>query len=111
MKEFVKYYFDRPLRDDGYGKMWWTLNYTWLLGSLLFIGLFLYGEAKYHAPIFYFMAMIPALMLVYNIIDEYNAYICSKTGARNASAGKLMYIFYGASALILVTIILILLFL
>jgi|CXWL01.1.fsa_nt_gi hypothetical protein len=107
MKEFLKYYFKRPLRDDGNGKMWFTLNHTWMFGSILFIGLFLLGWQKYEAPIFLILSLIPFLLLVYNIIDEYNAFLFEKTGARKVSAARLAYIFYGACAFILFTVILI----
>lgn len=105
MKEFFKYYFDRPIRDDGHGKMWFTLNYTWLFGSLLFIGLFLRGALKYNAPIFYFLALIPFMMMIYNFIDEYQSFKLLKTGSRSITAQRLMYIFYGICALILFALI------
>jgi len=85
--------------------IYYPINWSWTLGSLLFIGLFLYGEHKYQAPIFYFMALIPFLMLVYNLIDEYNAYLYKKNGVRNIGAKRLMYIFYGASLVILLLLI------
>jgi hypothetical protein len=102
MKEFLKYYFKRPLRDDGNGKMWFTLNHLWLFGSLLFIGLCLHGVYKYQAPIFYMWAFIPFVMMIYNFVDEYH---CFK-GVGNSK--RTAYIAYGLVALDVFIMILIL---
>ena len=90
--------------------LYYPLNWSWTLGSILFIVLFLHGWKKYNAPIFNVLALIPLLMMIYNLFDEYNAFLYRKNGVLNVSATRLMYIFYGACALILFTVIAIVIF-
>lgn len=84
--------------------IYYPLNWSWTLGSLLFIGLLIKGAIKYEAPIFYYLTSIPSLMIAYNIIDEYNAFKFYATGERSVKAKILMYVFYGACALVLIGI-------
>lgn len=65
----------------------YSLNWLTTLATILFIGLFLYGEMKYQAPMFYMMSVIPFLILAYNTASELNAY---KKGLNE----KLLYILF-----------------
>lgn len=106
MKEFLQYYFKRPLRDDGHGKMWFTLNYLWTFGSLFFIGIFIKGAIKYESPLIWTATLFPIIMLAYNIADEYYAFQFQKTGTRKVTAKILMNIAkYSCTAVMLYLII------
>lgn len=113
MKEYLKHFIEGWEKDSKIEKpktflkyfIHYPINWIWTLGSILFIGLFLTGEHKYEAPIFYFLALIPFLMLAYNVITEYNAF------KNNGISGKLMaFIFYGACVLDLLILMAILFF-
>lgn len=98
MKEFLKYYFNRPLKEGG-GKMWFTLNHLWLFGSLLFIGLLIRSYVNNPAPIYLMIMIIPFLMIIYNFVDEYHTF--KKSGKSFLTA----CIFYGLCGLDLLIII------
>ena len=69
-------------------------NYTWTFGSILFIVLLVGGAIKYEAPVFWWWAMIPFILMVYNFVSEYFAF-------KGKGKGKLLaIIFYGACAMI-----------
>ena len=57
---------------------------------------------------FNLLAFIPFTLLVYTFVDEYQAYIWSKTGARKLSAKLLINIVSGLVTLDLIIVILLL---
>lgn len=81
--------------------IYYPINFTWTLGSILFIGIALYLKQKYEAPIFYFISLIPFLLLVYNLLDEYEAFQWYMTGSRSITAKRMMFTFYGLCGLIM----------
>ena len=69
-------------------------NYTWTFGSILFIILLIRGAIRYEAPVFWWWALIPFILMIYNFVSEYFAF-------KNKGQGKLLvFIFYGACILI-----------
>lgn len=93
MKNFLQYFIS------------YTNNWLWTLCSLLFIGLLINSAHKYQSVIFYLWASIPFILMVYNFIDEYNAYLFKRDGARKVSAKQLAHIAYGSCFLVLLTIV------
>ena len=87
IKEFIPYY------------MSYSINWMCLLVMPLFIGLFIYGGA----PILYVLSVLPAIILAYNIVSEYYAFMDWGHGK------QLINIFAGACALVLAVVIAILL--
>lgn len=53
---------------------YYPLNWTWTLGSILFIYLFIEGGVRYESPLLWTASLIPFIMLVYNFVDEYYAF-------------------------------------
>ncbi len=83
----------------------YTLNWGWIIGSLFFVVMFSYSAWNKQAPVYLFLLCIPVLMIIYNILDEYNAFQWYITKKRSVTAKRLMYIFYGACGLILLGVI------
>lgn len=83
----------------------YPLNWTWTLGSLLFMAIFIEGANKYKSPALWTMTLFPLTMLLYNFVDEYYAFKWYITGHRNISARSLQSIAKWICTIILIYLI------
>lgn len=72
--------------------IYYPLNWSWTLGSILFIGVFIEGGIKYESPLCLTAFLFPLIMLIYNLVDEYYAFQWYITRLRKVSAFTLQNI-------------------
>ena len=95
---------EQPFKDFMRYFISYSINWTWTLGSILFIVLFCMGGLKYSSPALWVLSVIPYTMLIYNLVTEYQAYTLKIMDDKWLSKAMGL-IFYGACFFVLIAVI------